>query len=71
MTALVSSALPAVAHTDTLGLCINPREQRCCGCAGGIHVVLKIWDIGGQSLTGKMIPHHLQNAQVRTLLLGG
>lgn len=30
---------------------------------GAVHVVVQIWDIGGQSLTGKMIPLHLANAQ--------
>lgn len=35
---------------------------------GNIHVMLKIWDIGGQSISGKMIPHHLEGADAIMLL---
>lgn len=47
-------------YNQTIGLDWYSKQLE---LPGGIHVVLKIWDIGGQSLTGKMIPHHLQNAQ--------
>jgi predicted alpha/beta-fold hydrolase len=30
-----------------------------------VHVTLKIWDIGGQSLGGKMIASYLEEADVR------
>jgi len=48
------------AYNQTIGLDWYSKQLE---LPGGVHVVLKIWDIGGQSITGKMIPHHLQNAQ--------
>ncbi len=39
------------------------------GSAGDVHVTLKIWDIGGQSLGGKMIASYLEEADVSLLSL--